>query len=83
MILSRILNKVYGLDPLAPNRRGRNLPKLAEELQQWFTALPPLMQLKESNDNTAAPPDVLVLHMQYWYAVLTLYRKLCALFHHI
>lgn len=77
MILSRILNKVYGLDRSAPNRRRKNLTKLAEELQQWFRTLPPSMQFNhdEANDNTT-PPDVLVLHMQYWSAILMLYRKL-------
>ncbi|KAJ7057212.1 fungal-specific transcription factor domain-containing protein, partial [Mycena amicta] len=76
-ILSQILQSIYALRPQAS--RHVELVVLDGQLEKWRLSLPPHLQYDPAVRTSAAEvplPPVLTLHMQYWCAVLLLYRPL-------
>ncbi|KAJ7050446.1 fungal-specific transcription factor domain-containing protein [Mycena amicta] len=74
-ILSQILQSIYALRPQAS--RHVELVVLDGQLDKWRLSLPPHLQYDPAVRTSAAEvplPPVLTLHMQYWCAVLLLYR---------
>ena len=76
VIIGTIMDKMHGLDPASFEHRGKHLPKIRDDLDYWFFRLPTRLRLNETSHNTINP-NALVLHMQYWTAVLLLHRNLC------
>ncbi|KAF7293007.1 Zn(2)-C6 fungal-type domain-containing protein [Mycena indigotica] len=74
-ILSQMLQSIYALRP--QGSRHAELVVLDGDLEKWRLALPPHLQYDPAVRMSAAEvplPPVLTLHMQYWCAVLLLYR---------
>jgi hypothetical protein len=77
-IISQILEGLYSVKQAVASRH-REAARLEEILDKWLLALPEHLKLDiNSIKNGAAPPapHILILHMQYWNAVLLLHRPL-------
>jgi len=78
IIISQTLEGLYSVKQAVPSRQ-REAARLEEILDKWLLALPDHLKLDiNSIKNGAAPPapHILILHMQYWNAVLLLHRPL-------
>ena len=77
-IISQILEGLYSIKQVVPSRH-REGARLEEILDKWLLALPDYLKLDINGiKNGGAPPapHILILHMQYWNAVLLLHRPL-------
>lgn len=77
-IISQILEGLYSIKQIVPSRH-REAARLEEILEKWLLVLPDYLKVDiNSIKNGAAPPapHILILHMQYWNAVLLLHRPL-------
>ena len=77
-IMGQVLEALYSIKQAVPSRHAE-AARLEEVLDKWLLALPDHLKLDiNSIKNGAAPPapHILILHMQYWNAVLLLHRPL-------
>lgn len=71
MIVSDILAKIYPVRSSTSTLRRSHLTQLQSNLHQWYIDLPERLRYDKTH---LVPPHVLVLHVQYWSAVLLLNR---------
>ncbi|TDL20640.1 hypothetical protein BD410DRAFT_362130 [Rickenella mellea] len=71
-ILSMIVQAVYAVRP-AVSRHAEAL-HLERRLDKWYMELPEHLRYEQGSKGPVPPQNVLVLHMQYWCAVLLLHR---------
>ena len=77
-IIGQILEGLYSIKQAVPSRHGE-AARLEELLDKWLLALPDHLKLDINSIKNGAPPSashILILHMQYWNAVLLLHRPL-------
>jgi hypothetical protein len=77
-IMGQILEGLYSIKQAVPSRHGE-AARLEEALDKWLLVLPDHLKLDINSIKNGAPPPaphILVLHMQYWNAVLLLHRPL-------
>lgn len=70
-----IIQALYAVRP-AFNRHGEAL-FLEGVLDKWYLELPEYLRHEPGSKQPVHLPHVLVIHMQYWCAVLLLHRPLC------
>ena len=77
-IIGQILEALYSVRQAVPSRHAE-AARLEEVLDKWLLELPDHLKLDINSIKNGAPPPaphILVLHMQYWNAVLLLHRPL-------
>ncbi|KAH9944687.1 fungal-specific transcription factor domain-containing protein [Amylocystis lapponica] len=76
VIIGDIVEKIYPVTRVSRIPRRTLMEQIHARLVQWSLDLPEPLQYASASANTRAcpPPHVLVLHVQYWAAVLLLHR---------
>lgn len=75
--MSQIMTKIYPVKSAigdAPKRE--ELEKLETSLHQWYFNLPEHLTYSDMSRRVAPLPHILLLHMEYQFAVLLLHRAL-------
>ena len=80
--MSEIMAKVYPVKWSMDTPRRVLLDQLESALHNWMIELPDALRYHETGNRTAPPPHVLILHAEYYSALLLLYRALCVLHHY-
>lgn len=75
-IMSDIMLKIYPVKWCNDAPKRTILETLETALQQWMINLPDPLRFHEGNIRPAPPPHVLVLHIEYYSALLLLNRAL-------
>ncbi|EPQ54381.1 hypothetical protein GLOTRDRAFT_94337 [Gloeophyllum trabeum ATCC 11539] len=78
IIMGQIINTMYPvkrthLDAQAPSQAWQ---AMSAWLHQWYGSLPKEMQYLSVAQLADAPPHIMLLHVEYWYATLLLHRSL-------
>jgi hypothetical protein len=73
LIIGDIMKKIYPVRMTTYTRR-LELPKLETKLDQWYIDLPEPLRFDTTSKRAAPPPNILLLHVRYWSAVLLLHR---------
>lgn len=74
VIVGSIISEVYPVQ--SPNRGSKQaiVADLESRLDQWYITLPEQLQYQAVNKRQIPPPQILLLHIRYWGAVLLLHR---------
>lgn len=75
-IMSEIMAKVYPVKWYIDVPRRALLDQLESALHNWMIELPDELRYHETGNRPAPPPHVLILHAEYYSALLLLYRAL-------
>ncbi|KAJ3556519.1 hypothetical protein NM688_g1984 [Phlebia brevispora] len=73
-LTSEIMTRVYPVKWSSESRRRDHLDDLENSLHNWLIDLPEPIQYHENGKRPIPPPHVLVLHIEYYSAVLLLHR---------
>ncbi|KIP10141.1 hypothetical protein PHLGIDRAFT_11523 [Phlebiopsis gigantea 11061_1 CR5-6] len=73
-IMSEIMAKMYPVKWYMDQPRRAIMDKLESALHNWMIDLPDELRYHESGGRTPPPPHVLILHAEYYSALLLLYR---------
>ncbi|KZS92048.1 hypothetical protein SISNIDRAFT_550782 [Sistotremastrum niveocremeum HHB9708] len=73
-IIARILDSLYLIQKTRSRSDRASRTTLNQDLETWQEHLPELLQLPDYEAISRAPPHVLILHLQYWTAVVLLHR---------
>ena len=68
--------KIYPVKWYLDQPRRAVMDKLESALHNWMIDLPDELRYHESGSRTPPPPHVLILHAEYYSALLLLYRAL-------
>ena len=74
--MSEIMAKIYPVKWYMDAPRRTLLDELESALHNWMIELPDELRFHETGSRTPPPPHVLVLHAEYYSALLLLYRAL-------
>lgn len=74
--MSEIMAKIYPVKWYSDQPRRAVMDKLESALHNWMIDLPDELRYHESGSRTPPPPHVLILHAEYYSALLLLYRAL-------
>lgn len=75
IIVGGIISRLY---PVRPSGESRRLivADIESQLNQWFVNLPDDLRYDTANRGHVPPPNILMLNMRYWGALLLLNRAL-------
>ncbi|PPQ72267.1 hypothetical protein CVT24_004684 [Panaeolus cyanescens] len=76
IIIGAIISQIYPVRPTPGVSRKSLLPGLESRLDQWYITLPEELRYEAPNKRYTPPPQILLLHLRYWGAVLLLHRAL-------
>ncbi|KAF9055831.1 fungal-specific transcription factor domain-containing protein [Panaeolus papilionaceus] len=74
IIIGAIIGQIYPVRPTPGVARKSLLPGLESRLDQWYITLPEELRYDAPNKRYTPPPQILLLHLRYWGAVLLLHR---------
>ncbi|OBZ67197.1 Nitrogen assimilation transcription factor nit-4 [Grifola frondosa] len=74
VIVGEILEKIFPVTRVTPTPRRILKEEIYSRLLQWHIDLPECLAYSSTSTRPCPPPHVLVLHIQYWAAVLLLHR---------
>ncbi|KAL6307843.1 hypothetical protein BKA93DRAFT_822824 [Sparassis latifolia] len=74
VIVGEIVGKIYPVTHVLPVPRRILMEQLYSRLLQWSINLPEALRYSPASKQPCPPPHVLVLHVQYWAAILLLHR---------
>lgn len=70
-----IMQAIYAVNPVSS--RHFEALQLERTLDRWYMDLPEYLRFDANSRSTSIPPpNVLILHMQYWCVVILLHRPL-------
>ncbi|EKM48188.1 uncharacterized protein PHACADRAFT_214916 [Phanerochaete carnosa HHB-10118-sp] len=73
-VMSEIMSKIYPVKWYTDSPRRQLLDQLESALHTWMIELPDELRYHENGNRAPSPPHVLVLHAEYYAALLLLYR---------
>lgn len=74
-IIADIVRELYATKSITPNPLG-TIQVLDARLTGWYTSLPASLLYHAPAQLATAPPHVIILHIEYWYAVMILHRAI-------
>ncbi|TFY53230.1 hypothetical protein EVG20_g10211 [Dentipellis fragilis] len=74
VIVGLIVERIYPIRPITGHNKRAALVELEGRLDKWLLELPESLSFDASSKRTTPPPNILVMHMTYWNAVLLLHR---------
>lgn len=76
VILGAIVTHIYPVRVTSNKPKQALLADLESRLDQWYITLPDELQYDGANKRYMPPPQLIILHLRYWGAVLLLHRAL-------
>lgn len=76
IIIGRILRKIYAIQSKPSRKRQQYFEDLGASLERWYVGLADHLRHDGTSGGLVPPPHILLMHIQYWWAVILLHRKL-------
>ncbi|KAI0049260.1 hypothetical protein FA95DRAFT_1557057 [Auriscalpium vulgare] len=73
-ITGTIMDRIYPVRPIAHAAKRAALAELEGRMDQWYSELPEGLAYDPASHRYVPPPNICMLHMTYWNAVLLLHR---------